>query len=108
VDPLDWVHQWDDFEMMMYVASDPDGRPGVFMQVSQRTLRDGAEEWRILYDRRIGDVDPSVPGTPGTEEWEEGVLRSYLAQHPHLVEDEKAYVERFLAENARDDSGRGE
>jgi hypothetical protein len=101
VDPLDWVHQWDDFEMMMYAVADDEEGPGVRMQVSRRVMRDGAEEWEILYDRRLGDPDPNVQEEPGTEAWEEAVLRSYLHAHPDLVEQEKAYVAEFL-------SGRGE
>lgn len=98
VDPLDWVHQWDDLEMMMYAVADDEDGPGVRMQVSRRVQRDDAEEWEILYDRRLGDADPSVAEPVGSEAWEEAVLRRYLQQHPELVEQEKAYTAQFLRE----------
>ncbi|MCL6548237.1 MAG: hypothetical protein K6T30_04930 [Alicyclobacillus sp.] len=96
MDPLDWVHQWDDFEMMMYALPGEGESGGVFMQVSRRNVRDGAEEWEIVYDRRIGDFDPTVNGEPGSEAWEEQVLRRFLNAHPQLVDEEKAYLRGVL------------
>lgn len=99
MDPLDWLHQWDDYEMYMYaMADDP---PGIFMQVSKRTLRDGAEEWVMLYDRQIAPL-PTLEDAaePGSEAWEEQVLRNHLRSHPTLVDDEKAYLAEFLGEQA--------
>lgn len=97
-DALDWLHQWDDFEMLMYALHE--GTPGVFMQVSRRTLRAGAEEWEVLYDRKIadlGDERDDTTETPGTDAWQEQVLRHHFNQHPDLVSEEKAYLEQFLA-----------
>jgi hypothetical protein len=95
LDPLDWTHQWDDFEMMMYVSDDP-GEEGIRMQVSRRTQRDGAEEWVVLYDRRLADLPSTAPGAD-REAWEESILRTYLHEHPHLVSEEKRYLEEWLA-----------
>jgi hypothetical protein len=95
-DPLDWIHQWDDYEMMMYALPPDEGEPGIYMQVSRKQLRDGAEEWDILYDRKIGDL-PQVEAPRGSELWHEQVLRRYLHAHPQLVADEKLYLAQFLA-----------
>ncbi|SFU36859.1 hypothetical protein SAMN05421543_101318 [Alicyclobacillus macrosporangiidus] len=95
-DPLDWIHQWDDFEMMMYARHDVD-EPGIFMQVSRRLQREGAEEWEILYDRKIADVPEGIAEMPGTDAWEERVLRRHLTDHPQLVNEEKQHLAEFLA-----------
>lgn len=101
-DPLDWLHQWDDFEMMMYALHE--GIPGIFMQVSRRTMRQGAEEWEIIYDRKIADLGDAATETPGTDAWQEQVLRHHLNQHPDLVPDEKAYLHQFLAGEVSSDA----
>lgn len=97
MDPLEWTHQWDNYEMMMYVETDGDN-PGIFMQVSQRIRRDGAEEWQILYDRKLAGYNSEAGrGETGSAEWEDAILRDYLHQNPHLVRDEKAYFEARTA-----------
>ena len=96
MDPLDWTHQWDDYEMMMYARSDAEEQ-GIFIQVARRVQRFGAEEWEILYERRLADpAGGPTDATPGTEVWEEQVLRSYLHLHPQMVNDEKTYLEQYL------------
>ena len=95
MDPLDWVHQWDNYEMVMYVRND-DGEQGIFMQVLEKHLQDGAEEWNIVYDRQIADLDPNVPGEPGSEAWEEKQLREHLNRNPQLVTEEKNYLKSYL------------
>lgn len=94
-DPLDWTHQWAQFEMMMYALYDGP-KPGIFMQVSELTKRDGADEWAILYDRCIASLggDVQVPLQP--EAWEEQVLRHHLNVHPELVNEEKVFLSRWL------------
>lgn len=100
MDPLDWVHQWDDYEMYMY--AEPDSEPGletsgIFMQVSKRTQRQGAEEWELLYSRHLEDLPRAVEGvTPGSPGWEDTVLRTYLKQHPDVVADEKGFLHQWL------------
>ncbi|MCL6625150.1 hypothetical protein [Alicyclobacillus shizuokensis] len=94
MDPLDWTHQWDDYEMMMYVCDDPD-EEGIRMQVSRRQHRDGAEEWELLYDRKLADLPSRPPQTEHPkerEDWEESLLRTHLHEHPHLVDEEKRYL----------------
>jgi hypothetical protein len=95
-DPLDWLHQWDDFEMMMYARTEQEGDPGIFMQVSRKVVQDGAEEWEIIYDRKLADLF-EVAAEPGTDDWQEQILRQYLNAHPTLVNDEKQYLEQYLA-----------
>lgn len=95
-DPLDWLHQWDDYEMMMYARADEGDDPGICMQVSRRVLRDGAEEWEIVYDRKIADLPEDISEPVGTDAWEERVLRNHLNEHPKLVLDEKAYLAQLL------------
>ena len=105
-DPLDWIHQWDDYEMMMYAL--PEDEPGIYMQVSQKTVRSGAEEWEIIYDRRIADLWSDASEVPGSDDWQEQVLRHHLNEHPELVAEEKAYLQRWLAEagtGAKADAG---
>ncbi|MBX5435676.1 MAG: hypothetical protein IRZ33_00495 [Alicyclobacillaceae bacterium] len=97
MDPLAWAHQWDEFEMMLY-ALPGDEQGGVFVQVSRRRVQNGAEEWEILYDRRVGDADATVTAEPGSEAWEEAVLRRFFNAHPDLVNAEKAYLRAFLAQ----------
>lgn len=97
-DPLDWLHQWDDYEMMMYAL--PEETPGIYMQVSRKELRDGAEEWEILYDRKIADLCTDTTETPGSDAWQEHVLRHHLNDHPELVTNEKAYLQKWLAEQS--------
>lgn len=96
-DPLDWLHQWDDYEMMMYARAEVDDEPGIYMQVSRRTMRAGAEEWQTIYDRKISDLPTDVDAPVGTEAWEESVLRNHLNEHPKLVNDEKDYLNQFLS-----------
>jgi hypothetical protein len=98
LDILDWTHQWDNYEMFMYVRNDEDEK-GIYMQVSERIMRDGAEEWVILYDRKLAELLTDIEGEPGTETWEENMLKTYLHRHPQLVNEEKAYVEAFLRDN---------
>jgi hypothetical protein len=98
-DPLDWLHQWDDFEMIMYARDPSEQDDGIFMQVSRKTARSGVEEWQILYDRKIADlpVDQRYDGAEiERDRWEEQVLRHHLNEHPELVSDEKLYLQRFL------------
>ncbi|QQE80298.1 hypothetical protein [Alicyclobacillus sp. SO9] len=102
MDPLEWTHQWDNYEMMMYVETEGE-HTGIFMQVSQRDKRDGAEEWEILYNRKLSDYSPEAGrGKTDFAEWEDAVLRDYLHQHPHLVRDEKAYFETRMAGEAHE------
>jgi hypothetical protein len=98
-DPLDWLHQWDDFEMMMYARADADDEPGIHMQVSRGLMRDGAQEWEIIYDRKIADIELEVAEPVGSDAWEEKVLRHHLQENPKVVVDEKEYLNRFLATN---------
>ena len=93
-DPLDWIHQWDDYEMMLYARDTAEGDPGIFMQVSRKTNVGGAEEWEIVYDRKLDDLF-AVDAEPGTDEWRKKILRTYLNDHPNLVADEKRYLEQF-------------
>jgi len=95
MDPLEWVHQWDNFEMMMYARSPEEGDAGVFIQVSKRLILQGAEEWEIVYDRKLQDIDVTHENTD-VAEWEERVLRDYLTCHPQLVNDEKQFLTDFL------------
>lgn len=101
MDPLDWVHQWEHYEMVMYVSFQ-EGDDGIFMQVSERNQRDGAEEWEILYNRKIESLsenhDSAFP--MGSEAWEERILRNHLNAHPKLVQDEKDYLAQFLSSSS--------
>ena len=97
-DPLDWIHPWDDYEMMMYALHEDD--PGIYMQVSHKTMRAGAEEWEIVYDRKIADLCNDASEVPGSDDWQEHVLRHHLNDHPELVAEEKAYLQQWLAEAA--------
>lgn len=96
MDPLDWIHQWDDYEMYLYAESgDADREPGVFMQVSKSLSRDGATLWEMLYERRLDDVPESML-LPDDPKWEDSVLRTYLNEHPDLVSEEKNYLLSWL------------
>ncbi|MCL6632416.1 MAG: hypothetical protein K6T63_07250 [Alicyclobacillus herbarius] len=98
MDPLDWTHQWDDYEMMMYACTDP-GEEGIRMQVSRRIQRDGAEEWEMLYDRKLIDLPsppPAIDNPADLEDWEESVLRTHLHEHPQLVTEEKQFLAKWL------------
>lgn len=95
MDPLDWTHQWENFEMMMYVEAGDDA--GIRMQVARKTAESAAESWEVLYDRKVADVPDDVQGTYGSEAWEEAVLRQHLNTHPQLVNEEKAYLASILA-----------
>lgn len=97
-DPLDWTHQWDDFEMYMYLdnVGDEEEKPGIRMQVSRRCLEDGAEQWELLYDRKIADWPAGILIGEVNNSLEEQVLREYLDSHPSLVEDEKRFLAAFL------------
>jgi hypothetical protein len=97
-DPLDWLHQWDSYEMMMYALHEE--TPGIFMQVSRKQMQSGAEEWEILYDRKIADVCDDATAPPGSDDWQEHVLRHYLNDHPELVADEKGYLQMWLNNEA--------
>lgn len=92
-DQLDWVHQWGRYEMIMYVRYGEGDADGIYMQALVKTERDGAEEWDILYDRRLTPLSDPLPASPD-EAWEEQILRAYFNAHPNLVADEKQLVER--------------
>lgn len=95
-DQLDWVHQWDNFEMVMYVDKDDEGNHAIFMQVLVKQEDEGAEAWDILYDRVVTRVDYAVDASPDSDAWHDQVLRHFLNTHPTLVLDEKAAVARFV------------
>jgi len=98
-DPLDWVHRYDQYEMVMYVRhGEEPTEDGIYIQVLESALQDGAEAWSILYDRKLADI-PESDLTPGTDAWEDRVLRTYLNDHPDLVHDEKERV-AALAESS--------
>ncbi|WDL98053.1 hypothetical protein [Alicyclobacillus sp. ALC3] len=109
MDQMDWTHQWDDFEMFMYVVGPDEDVPGIYMQVSQRDRQEGVEQWEILYDRKIadleqGDLEPAIQSSdaeagPGSEVWEERILRRQLRDHPDLVDREKEYLQEHLAKS---------
>ncbi|RIV28771.1 hypothetical protein D2Q93_01905 [Alicyclobacillaceae bacterium I2511] len=95
--PLDWIHQWDNYEMMMY-AEEESGEPaGIFMQVSRRSSYPGAEQWEVLYQRKLADISMQTESIPGSELWQEQVLRDYLQRFPTLVVDEKEYVQNWFS-----------
>lgn len=95
-DPLDWVHAFDDYEMYMYVRQDGDADDGIYMQMLQRELVDGAEIWSVLYDRRLTADIAQVGLDPQHPAYEDEVLRNYLAAHPAVVDEEKAYLAEWL------------
>ncbi|MCL6452229.1 MAG: hypothetical protein K6T78_01235 [Alicyclobacillus sp.] len=94
-DPMDWTHQWDRYEMMMYALTGPTDA-GIYMQVSERAERDGAEEWNILYSRKIADLPSGIQGPVGSEQWEDQVLRQHFTAHPELVDEEKSHLAAWL------------
>ncbi|WP_067619434.1 hypothetical protein [Alicyclobacillus acidiphilus] len=99
-DQLDWVHSFDDYEMFMYVRHEGQDDDGIYMQMLVRQRVDGAESWDIVYDRRLTAelADVSVP--PDDPAYEDAVLRSYLNDHPAVVDEEKAFLAKWLAENS--------
>lgn len=99
-DPLDWVHSWDDFEMMMYAVADGDDT-GIFMQVSRREMQYGAEVWETVYDRKLTDEFRQTEEKLDSDPWHEAVLRHYLNTHPELVSDEKAFLSEWLREHSK-------
>ena len=108
-DALNWVHQWDEYEMVMYAQPEPGEQSGVFMQVSRHRHHSGAEEWEILYQRKLADISVQTESQPGSDEWQEQILRNYLRRFPSVVADEKAYIEKFLSSSVRTpDEGQGE
>lgn len=98
MDMLDWVHQWDDYEMFMYVRNDEDEK-GIYMQVSRREKQQGAEQWDIVYDRKISDLLSGIEEPVGTDAWEERMLRTFLHQNPELVNHEKAYLAAYQGQS---------
>lgn len=96
-DPLDWTHQWDDYEMYMYVDVDSDREQdrGVRMQVLQRSLLQGAEEWTLLYDRRLAPLPAEDTQGEWNDQEEERVLREFLLATPQLVSHEKEVLSQF-------------
>jgi hypothetical protein len=92
MNPLDWTHQWEDYEMMMYVGKDDAGQEKIFIQVSKLIRTDRATEQEILYDREIGLLNPEIIRGVDRDAWEEKQLRWFLDTHPDLVEREKAYL----------------
>ncbi|WAH35810.1 hypothetical protein [Alicyclobacillus dauci] len=97
-DQLDWVHQFGDYEMFMYVQADGTDEDGIYIQLLQRNVQDGAEQWDILYDRRLSSATMELPFGPEDPAFEEAVLRHYLDDHPTLVDDEKTYLANWLKE----------
>lgn len=114
---MDWTHQWENFEMFMYVVPPEEGDPGIFMQVLRRELQDRAEQWDMLYDRKIAELEPADlspveeidtassddlsvrAALPGSEAWEERILRRQMQQNPNLVDEEKIYLRDFLEQS---------
>jgi hypothetical protein len=103
-DQLDWVHQWDQFEMVMYVDQDETGADCIHMQVLAKQEDEGAEVWDILYDRIVTTIDYSVDATLHTDAWQDQVLRHYLNTHPTLVPDEKEKVAAWMREEWNPDA----
>ncbi|GMA62308.1 hypothetical protein NZD89_21400 [Alicyclobacillus fastidiosus] len=97
-DQLDWVHAFDDYEMVMYLQQEGTEDDGIYMQVLERTVEDGAQEWNILYDRRLSFAIGTPSITRDDPAYEDEVLRMFLHEHPSLVDDEKAYLKKWLAE----------
>lgn len=94
-DPLDWVHRYESYEMVMYVrVGETEAQDGIYMQVLELVERDGAQEWSILYDRRLADI-PVVEIPYTSDAFEDKVLRIYLNEHPDLVSQEKLYIQTF-------------
>ncbi|WP_018132089.1 hypothetical protein [Effusibacillus pohliae] len=96
MNPLDWTHAWDDFEMMLYVGKDDTGQEKIFMQVSKITRTEQATEQEILYDREIGLLNLEIIRGVDRDAWEEKQLKWFLDTHPDLVEREKAYLKEWL------------
>lgn len=105
-DQLDWVHAFDDFEMVMYVRMDGDLDDGIYMQVLQKTQEDGAESWNIVYDRRLrAGVEGGLLRAEDPA-FEDEVLRAFLHAHPTLVDDEKQYLQEWLANHSDEEEAR--
>lgn len=98
MDPMDWVHSWDDYEMMMYVEKDENGIDGIFMQGSRIVREEGLFELELLYDRKIGNVNPEIrrEDFAREEDWQEKQLRWYLDTYPQLVAEEKQFMSEFV------------
>lgn len=95
-DQLDWVHRFDDYEMLMYVLADDTESDGIYMQVMQKIDEVGAESWDILYDRRLSSIIGDVEVDRDHESFEDEVLRKYLREHPSLVEEEKMHLKDWI------------
>ncbi|HEU4964358.1 MAG TPA: hypothetical protein VFV52_10990 [Bacilli bacterium] len=98
MDPMDWVHSWDDYEIMMYVEQDEQGLWGIYMQGSRVVREQGLFEMELLYDRKIGDLNPEIrrEDAPREDDWQERQLRWFLETHPELVEREKQFMREFV------------
>lgn len=94
-DQLEWVHQFGDYEMLMYLHLEHSDDDGIRMQMLKRDLSEGAEQWDILYDRLLSSVIGDVSVEANDPAFEDEVLRRYLHEHPNLVEEEKAYLKQF-------------
>ncbi|MFD1673426.1 hypothetical protein [Alicyclobacillus fodiniaquatilis] len=105
-DQLDWVHRWDDFEMMMYVQMDGTEHDGIYMQVLRQNTLNGVEEWEILYDRRLSNIINDIVATPDDPAYEDVILRKYLNDHPDLVMEEKQYLAAWLDAQAKSEEER--
>lgn len=95
MNPIDWTHQWEDYEMMMYVGKDDSGQEKIFMQLSKVVRTDQATEQEILYDREIGLLNPDIIRGVDRDAWEEKQLRWFLDTHHDLVDREKAYLKEW-------------
>lgn len=110
-DQLDWVHAFDDYEMFMYVRHEGKEDDGIYMQMLSRERVDGAETWDILYDRRLTAELGSPSVAQDDPAYEDEILRSYLALHPSIVDEEKAYLAKWLEGQlleGHDDQGEGD
>ena len=96
-DQLEWVHTWDSFEMILYVRADGVTEDGIYMQVVEKSMVDGAECFDILYDRKLAPLPTEVVGHTLTPVEEERVLRTYFKAHLALVNDEKDLVAKVKA-----------
>jgi hypothetical protein len=101
-DQLDWVHSFDKYEMVMYVRFEGSTDDGIYMQVLEQRVADGAQEWAIVYDRCLTSVIGDIPVALEDPAFEDEVLRRYLHEHPNVVDEEKAYLRKWL-ENAAEE-----
>ncbi|EPZ44620.1 hypothetical protein [Alicyclobacillus acidoterrestris] len=104
-DQLDWVHRFEDYEMIMYLQQEGTEDDGIYMQVLQRNVDDGAEEWNILYDRRLTSEIGKTSVSKEDPAYEDEILRVYLHEHPTLVDDEKTYLRAWLASSGAKKDG---